>query len=161
MQDQISKRAFFRGKLKAAISLRPPGAVEQFAELCTRCDACLTACPTGIIGRDPEGLPKVDLSNGACLFCGECAEACEPQAILPATSWAIRAKVNASCLSFNGVMCRTCEDHCDHQAIHFHLMTRGRSVPTIDPDRCTGCGECAAPCPSQSIQFYEQPSQRG
>jgi len=151
----LSKRAFLRGRFKEEESIRPPGTSDHFGDLCTRCGDCASACPQDIIVFDRRGLPEVDLKKGACLFCNACAEACEPAAIEPADGWFVRAKMLPTCLSYNGIACRSCQDHCETQAIRFRLMTGNRSLPVIDLDTCTGCGECAAACPSASISFYE------
>jgi Ni,Fe-hydrogenase III small subunit/NAD-dependent dihydropyrimidine dehydrogenase PreA subunit len=45
--------------------------------LCSEsCSACINACPTGAIARDPL---RIDL--GACTFCGDCAAACASKAV--------------------------------------------------------------------------------
>ncbi|MGH1368899.1 MAG: ferredoxin-type protein NapF [Maritimibacter sp.] len=132
--------------------------MSDFHELCTQCGACARACPTNIISRDGDGFPVINLAAGACLFCTQCAAACEAEAIVPASGWGMRAQVAASCLSLNGVMCRTCEDHCDARAIRFRLERGGRSTPVFDLDACTGCGACIGPCPAGAIQLvHPQP----
>lgn len=155
MEHVPSKRAFLKGRFKASVGILPPGAVADFHALCVQCGDCARACPTSIIFRNDEGFPVIDLKAGACLFCNACAEACEPQAIQPATGWDWRATANGECLSVNAVMCRACEDHCDAQAIRFQLMTGGRSTPVFDAETCTGCGECAGACPADAIRFYQ------
>lgn len=167
MPEQVSKRAFLRGQFQERSHIRPPGAEAQVSELCTRCGKCAEACPTNILFYDNNGLPAVEFGQtvepamGPCLFCSGCADVCEPGAIRPASAWAVRASILPSCLSYNGVACRACEDHCDRRAIRFHLMTGGRSVPEIEPDLCTGCGACAPSCPSRSITFNEPTTSRG
>ncbi|MBN9672729.1 ferredoxin-type protein NapF [Roseibium aggregatum] len=151
----LSKRAFLRGRFKEENIIRPPGTDEHVADLCNRCGDCAKACPRHIISFDREGLPTVDLSAEACLFCSACADACEPAAIRPATAWNVRAQMLPNCLSYNGIACRACEDHCEERAIRFRLMTGSRSVPVVDTETCTGCGECAGACPTASISFYE------
>lgn len=42
------------------------------------CEKCLTICPTAAISRPNQGL-VVDL--GRCIFCGECARVCTPEAL--------------------------------------------------------------------------------
>jgi ferredoxin-type protein NapF len=151
----VSKRAFLRGRFKADVFIRPPGAVADFASGCTRCSKCAEACPQDIISYDNAGLPVVNFRGGACLFCNACAEACEPRAIQPASDWSMRARVLPTCLSYNGIACRACEDHCEPQAIRFRLMPGNKSLPLVDLDACTGCGECVSSCPSTSIDIYE------
>jgi pyruvate formate lyase activating enzyme len=41
---------------------------------CTRCHACVKACPTGAITADAAGVVAVDRTK--CDLCGRCAEAC-------------------------------------------------------------------------------------
>ena len=154
MLEHVSKRSIMRGRFRQQACLRPPGAIPSFEDICSRCGDCLDVCPTKIISFDANGFPKIDLNEGECLFCSDCAQVCEPAAIEPAEGWALRAKVTASCLSYNGTLCRTCEDQCDAHAIRFRLMTGGRSLPDFDLELCTGCGACAAQCPSQSIEFF-------
>ncbi|MFY0661192.1 MAG: ferredoxin-type protein NapF [Shimia sp.] len=147
------RRAFLRGRFQDEETLRPPGALElaSFLETCTRCGDCAAECPQAIITADDDGFPKVDISSRGCTFCGACAEACSPEAIQPTHEWIYRAVVSDRCLSMQGVTCRACEDHCDESAIRFRLMTGGLSAPQIDPETCSGCGACVAPCPSNAI----------
>ena len=155
MQHTSQRRSFLKGRFtERAPHIRPPGAVDLFHEQCTQCGDCARACPTGIIFRDEDGFPVINLRAGECLFCSDCAEACDAEAILPATAWTVRPKVDNTCLSATGVTCRTCEDQCEARAIRFTLKTGGRSVPQIDLSSCTGCGACAAPCPTRSISFF-------
>lgn len=159
MQYVPAKRAFLKGRFDQPDHIRPPGAVGGFVDACTQCGDCATACPSEIIYRDADGFPVINLLAGECLLCSGCADACEAGAILPAVSWDIRATVADSCLSMNAVTCRTCEDQCDARAIRFQLQSGGRSTPLIDPETCTGCGACAAPCPVGAIQFYQRQPQ--
>ena len=68
--------------------LRPPGALheEAFLEACTRCDACLEACPRGSIrragaetGEVVEGTPTIVPELQPCWLCSDlpCIAACE------------------------------------------------------------------------------------
>ncbi len=147
------RRAFLRGHFEESDFQRPPGALElaSFVETCTRCGDCAANCPQAIITADNDGFPMVDLTARECTFCGACAEVCGVGAISQANHWDYRARVEDRCLSLQGVACRTCEDHCDENSIHFRLMTGGRSAPLIDLETCTGCGACIAPCPADAI----------
>ena len=157
MTTEHSRRNFLRGQLSQpeVPRMRPPGVQMGFARLCTHCGDCARACPEAIIIRHESGEPVVDFARGACTFCNACAEACETGALKPAApdEWPWRATIDASCFSLNGVFCRSCEDACEPRAIRFRLMTGGRSAPVLDQDQCTGCGECASPCPAGAIKF--------
>lgn len=157
VNTQTSRRSFLKAATGRVPRPRPPGALGDvdFHDTCTQCGDCARACPERIIGRDADGLPFVDVARGACTFCGVCTEACETGALTEGAPWLWQATVASSCLALNGIQCRSCEDHCDDRAIRFRLQTGGRAVPQIDPDLCTGCGGCVAPCPSGAIHLTQ------
>ena len=76
-----------------------------------------------------------------------------------AAGWNVIARIKGSCLSFNGITCRACEENCEADAIRFKLMTVGRSVPLVDEETCTGCGACARVCPNNSIEMHHHDSE--
>ncbi|WP_422049838.1 ferredoxin-type protein NapF [Shimia sp.] len=156
MRHSPERRALLTGQFAQTQALRPPGALESglFEEACSHCGDCAAACPQAIITADNAGFPVVDMSARACEFCNACSDVCTAGAILPANGWEVRAVAAESCLSLQGVMCRTCEDHCDEGAIRFRLMTGGRSQPNIDVDACSGCGACVAPCPADALSLH-------
>ena len=159
----ISRRRFLRAKFQPGNEpLRPPWAVGErlFAEICTRCNACITACAAGILHTASDGLPEVDFSRGECTFCAACSAACRygalatPDATLPA--WEIRAAISTGCLTRKGVMCTTCREHCATGAISLQIDAGRVPMPYIDPQACTGCGACVAPCPAGSIHIVSK-----
>ncbi len=169
-----SRRNFLRGDLSGTARPRPPGAVNEMAfhELCTRCGDCVAVCPENIITIDKAGYPVLDFDLGGCQFCNECSTACDARALQPINSdpgtagnnareivWDWRAHVAPTCLSQSGVHCRACQDFCDARAIRFQLLPGGRARMDLDPDTCTGCGSCIAPCPVNAITLTkrEQP----
>jgi len=58
----------------------PFGAIEIDAEGCTLCLACVSACPTGAIGDDPER-PLLRFTEDACVQCGLCKATCPEKVI--------------------------------------------------------------------------------
>ena len=58
----------------------PFGKVELNVEGCTLCLACVSACPTGALGDDPER-PTLRFSEDACVQCGLCKATCPEKVI--------------------------------------------------------------------------------
>jgi ferredoxin len=58
----------------------PFGKVELNVEGCTLCLACVSACPTGALGDDPER-PTLRFSEDACVQCGLCQATCPEKVI--------------------------------------------------------------------------------
>ena len=58
----------------------PFGKVELDVEGCTLCLACVSACPTGALGDDPER-PTLRFSEDACVQCGLCQATCPEKVI--------------------------------------------------------------------------------
>jgi len=153
-----SRRGFLRGRVRAAAPApRPPWAREErdFISSCTRCDACIDACPTAILVRADGGFPAVDFSRGECTFCGDCVTHCAPRALLrPAEGdapWSFKASIGQACLAAAGVECRVCGENCPVGAIRFRPRIGGVALPQLEAEACTGCGACFAPCPTRAI----------
>ena len=160
VQPSASRRALLRGRIRAATFARPPGALAPmlFEEACTQCGDCARACPDGLLLRDGEGFPVFDPREGGCSFCGACTAACTTGALRAGQAFGWRATASDGCLSSLGTGCRICEDHCDAGAIRFRPMPGGRARPGFDPDTCTGCGACVAPCPVGAIALFRPPA---
>ncbi len=140
---------------------RPPWSAPEglFAELCTRCDACLPVCPTGLIQRGDGGFPVADFAASSCTFCGDCARACTTGAIagdLTLPPWHYAVAISATCLPQRGVECRICGEACDARAIRFTPRRGCVALPEVDAAACTGCGACLAPCPVGAISRLAQ-----
>jgi ferredoxin len=58
----------------------PFGKIELNVEGCTLCLACVSACPTGALGDDPEK-PTLRFSEDACVQCGLCKATCPEKVI--------------------------------------------------------------------------------
>ena len=82
-----TRRALLRGRpgAKARTPLRPPWSVLAFEDACTRCRACIEACPESILVVGDGGFPEVDFRQGSgeCTFCAACADLCPEPAFGP------------------------------------------------------------------------------
>jgi ferredoxin-type protein NapF len=159
MSSINSRRAFLLGRAPAAAPVRPPWSLAEadFLERCTRCEACITACPTHIIVKGDGGFPTIDFSHGECTFCHACANACEAGAFdaTRVTPWRLQLTIDDTCLAKQDIFCMACLDACPEQAIRLHYDT-GTPVPKVDTAQCTSCGGCIAICPLQAIALRPQ-----
>ncbi len=160
MRSAVSRAELIRGRMTPAPEVqRPPYSLPEnaFLDRCDCCDKCRDVCPTDVIGRDRAGFPVMLFGRAACTFCGACAKVCPTDALSlkQADAWQVTAHITGTCLSFNGITCRACDESCEAGAIRFRLMTQGRSLPLVDETRCTGCGACAVICPNNSIDMRQ------
>ena len=93
-------------------------------DLCTGCGACANICPTKIITIKPE-TSKVYVACSSHDKGGVTRKLC-----------------TAGCIG-----CMKCQKTCQFDAIH---VVDG--VASIQPDKCTSCGECIAVCPVHVIK---------
>ncbi|MDR3213505.1 MAG: ferredoxin-type protein NapF [Azoarcus sp.] len=166
----IDRRAFLRGRRPRRLIAppRPPWALNEpvFQQACNRCGDCIVACPSGLLTQGGGGFPEADFSRSHCTFCADCAQACANASRRispkrqPALSfspdrppWLLQAKIGAACLPRRGVLCRSCDEHCEAGAIRFPPRVGGPAQPVIEASFCTGCGECVASCPAQAISM--------
>lgn len=152
----LQRRRLLRASSKRDIQQQPlpwQCTSESFFDGCSRCNACIDACPEKIIKQGDGGFPNIDFQRGECTFCYRCAEAC-PESLFSAQSeqpWQLAAQISHSCLVEQGVTCRSCEDFCELEAIRFTPRLGAPASPSVLTDACSGCGACVASCPSQSI----------
>lgn len=158
-----SRRAFLRGGRAAARAIRPPGALDEaeFLDRCTRCAACIEACPEALLVGGDGGFAQLDPTRGECTFCGDCISACTEGALLMPLlgRWPWRAALGEGCLAQQGVVCQACRDACGEQAIRFPPGA-GLGTPQIDAAACTGCAACVAACPTAALGLRHHPAQR-
>jgi ferredoxin-type protein NapF len=129
-----------------------------FTEGCTRCAACIDACPESILIAASGGYPEVTFIRGECTFCGDCVTACPAPVFenTQSTPWQLKVMLDEQCLAHKQVVCRSCGENCEAEAIRFELGARGVGIPQVDPDCCTGCGACLSVCPTQAITLIPQ-----
>ena len=172
----ISRMQLLRGDYKGKNKpFRPPWAIPEqyFIDFCTRCDKCIEACFDELIVKGQGGFPQMDFAKGGCDFCQDCLNICETDALkkipkqyektnntnnsgedldsyLP--PWHIKANIDLTkCLSMNAVICRSCGESCDEEAIKFNLKLGGIAEPVLNIEQCNGCGACFSVCPVKVI----------
>jgi ferredoxin-type protein NapF len=153
----LSRRNLLRGRAGAAgLPLRPPGAISEtlFTDKCTSCGDCIAVCPQHIVFEGSGGYPEVDFRQGECTFCNRCIDVCPEDVLLPTIQppWRLELRISASCLAQRQVVCQTCGDACEVEAVHFRPQLGSVAVPRIDQDVCTGCGACIAACPENALK---------
>lgn len=148
----LARRALLRRLGGAPDTRRPPWTSLDLTERCTRCNACVDACPEQVLRRGDGGFPELDLRHSGCTLCGDCANACDAGVFdLQRRAFPWHAEIGERCLAQAGIHCRSCEESCEARAIRFRPQLGGPAQPQLDPDACTGCGACLAPCPNQAI----------
>jgi ferredoxin-type protein NapF len=166
--QQISRAGFLRGDWTGRHQATPlPWSISapHFFDKCIACDDCINACPQSIIEKGRGGYPQLNFLENSCTFCGECAQVCEHGAFnLPATTMEpalLHAEVRENCLAYKNIMCSTCGEACEADAIGFQPAVRRVPQPVVDTTACTGCGECFRYCPVQAIRISRTPIRQG
>lgn len=120
---------------------------------CLSCvGACASVCPEKIVIKTGQNIPYLDMQRGGCTFCRACVKACEETCGGVLESARVdRIDVLATidpraCLSYQKVICFTCKDACNIDAIAF----KGMFYPSIQ-EHCTSCGMCVGVCPGKAI----------
>jgi len=136
--------------------IRPPHAVDEtsFLKGCTRCEACIKACPHEAIVHAPArfraaaGTPMIDPNVSPCRACSDtpCVSACEPNVLRLDAPFAMsNASIDKqSCMAHQGSFCTVCSEHCPVPG----AITTEAGKPTIHASACTGCGVCQYVCPA-------------
>jgi len=158
-----SKRSLFRQALdRDPFVLRPPWAIDEydFVETCRSCHRCISACEQSILKSDAQQRPIIDFSKDECTFCERCVLACESGALNNAAKtepWGLRANISDGCLTRKNVVCLSCGEACENEAITFTFAINATAAPQVKVDQCNGCGACVSICPTNAIQIsYQQ-----
>ena len=160
-EDRVVSQRYFR----------PPGALPEigFLAACTRCGACVEACPPRAIVTVPThgglaaGTPCIDFETQPCQACVTmpCAAACPTGALtLPRNGWSGYRLTQVEffperCLTFQGIPCRICVDACPIGEAALTQDDAGK--PVLRRESCVGCGACAGSCPTSPSSFELSP----
>jgi ferredoxin-type protein NapG len=162
--------------------LRPPGGQDEaaFISRCLKCDRCLGACPTRVIGlaQLDDGLvnahtPIMKFHLGACTFCGRCTEVCPTRALqpfgvtrssfdgesvlVPDLKVGLAVVDRRRCIAWNHGTCEVCVKACPYGA----LSRDADGHPIVDGAACNGCGVCVHVCPALTARTYVGGTTRG
>lgn len=146
----------------------PPGgvSVRHFALHCSACQLCVSACPNQVLRpskKFPTMMqPEMSFERGYCRpECVRCSEVCPAGAIHPmntadksATQIGYAVWVRDACIVItDDVECGNCERHCPTDAIEMIPLdpdkSDSRKIPTVNVERCIGCGACEHLCPAR------------
>lgn len=157
--------------------IRPPYALDEldFLLSCTRCDACIDACPHDVVfplsatlGVCVAGTPALDLLNKGCHLCEDwpCVNACEPKALVfpllasetekqdqDQTNKVIEIKpLPLPKLAVVTINPQTCFPYsgpecgaCNRCPVEGALLW-DQQRPSINQEKCVGCGLCREFC---------------
>jgi len=166
-RDDLPKPPARRNGARRAIPvLRPPGAVDEptFLRDCTRCDACLEACPHDAIIHAPQrfreaaGTPMIDPMREPCRMCEDfpCIEACEPDvltSLVPPVMGTARIQ-RQTCIAHQNGFCSACWEQCPVEG----AISVENGKPTVVEETCTGCGVCQHVCPAPTNAVLLMPA---
>ncbi|MDR0449667.1 MAG: 4Fe-4S binding protein [Treponema sp.] len=142
----------------------PPGALNGggYRARCAGCQACVAACPVGIIKTRDSPRPALDYTDAGCQYnCLECGKVCPTGAIRRLdTEEKHRIRVALSSLSFERCVvnvkresCGACAEVCPTGAITMAAYSESGvpwlTRPLLDEQYCIGCGACFAACPAE------------
>jgi len=154
-----------RTRYQSPTLIRPPGAgkEEEFLGLCVSCGECIRACPTGGLrpslfeaGLEGLGTPRLVPRIGPCAsYCDLCSQVC-PTGAIRRYDLEDKAKIKIGlakidhnrCIAYaEGKDCLVCKENCLYLAVKLVPGPKGAKIPEINPDLCTGCGQCENHCP--------------
>ncbi len=159
----------FRAVAHADDLLRPPGiqSEDDFMARCIKCGKCIEACPYRTLRAAPffaggaVGSPHLSPREHACRLCEDfpCVAACPTGALRDVQArqdvhMGIAVIDEDLCIAFEGNRCEVCYRACPliDEAITIEYSLREHDsfhavfAPTVNPEKCTGCGLCVERC---------------
>lgn len=143
----------------------PPGSrsLDHFSKHCIGCQLCVNICPNNILSSLSYGSgllqPTLDFKKGYCRpNCNKCAQVC-PAGAIDEISLTEKKRLRIGLASINreyciinrdGVECTACHRVCPQKAISLEAgAERQPAQPSVDKEKCTGCGACEYVCPAR------------
>lgn len=140
----------------------------NFYRKCTACQLCVSSCPNKVLKPSTSAehfmQPQMSFVDGYCRpECTLCSQICPAGAIEKITAeekTSIHIGIAAvdydlCVVNRDGVKCGNCARHCPVGAI---MMVRkdpedknSPRIPTVNEEKCIGCGACEYLCPSRPI----------
>lgn len=153
---------------KRQTRITPPGSISlsNMAKHCTGCQLCVSTCPNNVLRPSTSLLtlmqPESSYERGYCRpECTKCSEVC-PAGAIKRIDRAEKSSIQIghavwikkNCIPVtNGVECGNCARHCPVGAITMVPMDANdpssHMIPTVNEERCIGCGACENLCPSR------------
>lgn len=153
----------------------PPGALSlaRYDKHCVGCQLCVSACPNHVL-RPSTKLdsmfmqPVMGFEKGFCRpECTACSDVCPAGAIQSVTkeekssiSIGHAVFIPENCVVVtDAVKCGNCARHCPAGAISMVKQDpdsafgfdSSNPIPSVNPERCIGCGRCEYVCPSRPL----------
>lgn len=147
--------------------IAPPGAisVSNLKNNCTTCQACVSACPNGIIkpatgeyGINGLLMPVLSFEKHFCGYdCNVCTQVCPNGALIPLSLedkkltqiGQVRFYEEKCIVVTDNTACGACDEHCPTKAITMvPYGEAGLTIPVVDRNICIGCGGCEYVCPA-------------
>ena len=151
--EATSKKAAYEGIATCRAASMLYGGPDACRFGCLGYGDCAAACPNNAICVK-DGIAHVDTSR--CLGCRLCTTVC-PKNIISMVPQETRAAVFCSSKDKGAdarkacknacIACRKCEKTCTQGAISVK-----NNLAVIDYEKCTGCGACAAVCPTGCLK---------
>lgn len=152
--DNTTDKMLYDGIESCAASTFLAGGVSSCRYGCLGMGDCVRACEYGAI-EVCNGIAKINPHK--CTGCSKCIDACpkrliefvslKTQAVVRCTN-CDKAKETMQVCKIGCIACKKCEKTCRFDAVHV-----ADNLARVDPEKCTGCGECVEACPRDVISL--------